>query len=161
MIAVGVTATLLALSAPAAPAAGAVYARLSIPAIGLHALAREGVSQTVLDRGPGHYPGTSAPGEGGTVAIAGHRVTHTHPFLHLNELRHGDTISVTYRSRRHDYRVVGMRIVKPTEVWTLRPQSVETLVLTACHPPGRDAHRLVVFAQPAAYVPAPCLSTQS
>lgn len=160
MIAVGITATLLALSSPAAPAAGEVYARLSIPAIGLRALAREGVSAAVLDRGPGHYPGTSAPGHGGTVAIAGHRVTHTHPFLRLNELRRGDTISVTYRSRRHDYRVVAMRIVRPTEVWTLGPQRVETLVLTACHPPGRDAHRLVVFARPAAYVSSPCVTTQ-
>jgi sortase A len=155
VIAVGVTATLLALAAPAAPAAGAPYARVSIPAIGLGALVREGVSATVLDRGPGHYPGTSAPGRGRTVAIAGHRVTHTHPFLRINELRRGDTISVTYRSRRHDYRVVAMRIVKPTEVWTLRPRRVETLVLTACHPPRRDTHRLVVFAQPAASVSAP------
>jgi sortase A len=155
VIAVGVTATLLALGAPAAPAAGAPYARVSIPAIGLGALVREGVSGAVLDRGPGHYPGTSAPGRGGTVAIAGHRVTHTHPFLRLNELRRGDTISVTYRSRRHDYRVVGMRIVKPTEVWTLGPRRIETLVLTTCHPPRRDAHRLVVFAQPAASVSSP------
>jgi sortase A len=160
VIAVGITATLLALSSPAAPAAGEVYARLSIPAIGLRALAREGVSAAVLDRGPGHYPGTSAPGHGGTVAIAGHRVTRTHPFLRLNELRRGDTISVTYRSRRHDYRVVAMRIVRPTEVWTLGPQRVETLVLTACHPPGRDAHRLVVFARPATYVSSPCVTTQ-
>ena len=46
-----------------------------------------------------------------------------------------------------------MRIVRPTEVWTLRPRRVETLVLTACHPPRSDALRLVVFAQPAALVP--------
>ena len=37
-----------------------------------------------------------------------------------------------------------MRIVAPTDVWTLRPAPVETLALTACHPPRTDVRRLVV-----------------
>jgi sortase A len=150
VIAVGVTATLLALSAPAAPRAGAHFARLSIPALGLNALVGQGVTASTLAGGPGHYPGTSLPGHGGTIGIAGHRVTHTRPFLRLNELRRGDVIRLTYRSRPYTYRVVAMRIVAPTDVWTLRPQEVESLVLTACHPPRRDAHRLVVLARSAA-----------
>jgi sortase A len=151
VIAVGVTATLLALGAPAAPAAGAPFARLSIPALGLSATVHEGVSAAELARGPGHYPGTSAPGLGGTVGFAGHRTTFSRPFLRLNTLRRGALIAVTYRSRQHLYRVTAMRIVRPTEVWTLRRRGVETVVLTACHPPRSDARRLVVFAQPAAY----------
>ena len=49
MIAAAITATALALTAPAAPpAAGAPFATISIPAIGLNALVREGVSVVAL-----------------------------------------------------------------------------------------------------------------
>ena len=149
MIAAAVTATALALTAPAAPpAAGAPFATISIPAIGLHALVREGVSQSVLDRGPGHYPGSGLPGGRRAVAIAGHRVTHTRPFLRIHELKRGQLIVVTRRSHRFVYRVSAMRVVDPTDVWPIRMRpTVQRLVLTACHPPHRDLHRLVVFAK--------------
>ena len=150
MIAAAVTATVVALTAPTAapPAtAGAPFATLAIPSIGLRELVREGVSADVLAAGPGHYPGTSVPGRGGTIALAGHRVTHTRPFLHINELRRGEPIVVTRRSRRYVYRVFAMRIVAPTDVSALRRTRVETLVLTACHPPRTDVRRLVVFAE--------------
>jgi sortase A len=148
VIATAIAVTALALSAPAAPpAAGAPVATISIPAIGLHALVREGIGATVLDRGPGHYPGTSLPGGGGVVGIAGHRVTHTRPFLRINELRRGQRIVLTRNGRRYVYRVTTMRVVAPTDVWPIRTQRAhETLVLTACHPPTTDLRRLVVFA---------------
>ena len=139
----------LALTAPAAasPAAGAPFATIAIPALGVHALVREGVSAKVLDRGPGHYPATGVPGGGGTIAIAAHRVTHTHPFLRVNELRAGQRIVLSRRARTFVYRVWAMRIVAPKDVWPLFVDpGVETLVLTACHPPGTDFRRLVVFA---------------
>jgi sortase A len=152
VIAVAVTitaaATALALGAPAPhSAAGAPVATLEIPAIGVRTLVREGVSAPVLGRGPGHYPGTSLPNDGGTIGIAGHRVTHSRPFLNLNELRRGDLVLLWRHSRRYVYRVTTMRIVAPTAVWTLRPAPVETLALTACHPPRTDVQRLVVFAE--------------
>ena len=149
MIAAAVTATALALTTPAAPpAAGAPFATISIPAIGLHALVREGVSQRVLDGGPGHYPGSGVPGGRRAVAIAGHRVTHTRPFLRINELARGQRIVLTWRSRRFVYRVSAMRVVDPTDVWPIRMRpTVQRLVLTACHPPHSDRQRLVVFAK--------------
>ena len=149
MIAAAITMTALALAAPAAaPAAGAPFATISIPAIGLHALVREGVSQRVLDRGPGHYPGSGLPGGRRAVAIAGHRVTHTRPFVRINELERGQRIVLTRRSRRFVYRVSAMRILDPTDVWPIRMRpTVQRLVLTACHPPHSDRHRLVVFAK--------------
>ena len=101
----------------------------------------------MLARGPGHYPGTSLPGQGGTIGIAGHRVTHTRPFLRINELCRNALIVLTRGSQRHVYRVSAMRIVAPTEVWPVRRRpGAETLVLTACHPPRTDLRRLVVFA---------------
>ena len=147
MIALAVTATAFALGAPAVtPAAGAPLATIEIPALAVKALVRQDVSASVLDRGPGHYPGTSLPGRGGTIGIAGHRVTHTRPFLRLNELRLGARIVITRNSYPYVYRVSAMRVVPPTAVWTLEPGAVETLVLTACHPPRTARSRLVVFA---------------
>jgi sortase A len=149
VIAAAITMTALALSAPAAaPAAGAPFATISIPAIGLHALVREGVSQRVLDRGPGHYPGSGLPGGRLAVAIAGHRVTHTRPFLRINQLKRGQRIVLTRRSHRFVYRVSAMRVLDPTDVWPTRMHpTVQRLVLTACHPPHSDRKRLVVFAK--------------
>lgn len=147
MIATAVVASTLALGAPAALPAGAPVATLAIPSIGLRADVREGVSAEVLARGPGHYPGTKLPGQGGTIGIAGHRVTHTRPFLRINELRRGARVVLTRGSQRHVYRVSTMRIVAPTDVWPVRRKPrIETLVLTACHPPRTDVRRLVVFA---------------
>jgi sortase (surface protein transpeptidase) len=40
-----------------------------------------------------------------------------------------------------------MAIVRPSEVWVLRPTKFEQVVLTACHPPKSDRFRLVVFAK--------------
>ncbi len=149
MIAAALVATTLALGAPAAaPAAGAPFATISIPAIGLHALVREGVSDAVLSGGPGHYRNTGVPGRGRTIGIAGHRVTHSRPFLHINQLRYGQRIVLTRRNRRFVYRVFAMRIVAPADVWPIGlPRAREMLVLTACHPPRTDLRRLAVFAE--------------
>jgi sortase A len=149
VIAAAITATALALSAPAAPpAAGATFATISIPAIGLHALVREGVSQGVLDRGPGHYPSSGLPGGRRAIAIAGHRVTHTRPFLRIHQLKRGQRIVLTRGSDRYVYRVSAMRVVDPTDVWPIRMRpTVQRVVLTACHPAHSDRQRLVVFAK--------------
>jgi len=74
-----------------------------------------------------------------TVAIAGHRTTRTHPFLHLPDLRPGDAI----RFGRTRYVVKRSAIVRPTELWVLRYSG---LVLSACHPAGSAKYRYVVFA---------------
>ena len=74
-----------------------------------------------------------------TVGIAGHRTTHTHPFLRLPELRPGDRIQL---GKQH-YVVKRHAIVRATELWVLRYKG---LVLSACHPAGSSAYRYVIFA---------------
>jgi len=129
-------------------ATGRPIATLILPRLGEKLVVRQGISASVLQYGPGHYPGTSFPGEPGTVAIAGHRVTHTRPFLRLNLLRKGDPITLVTRRRRFRYRVYAMKIVSPASVWVLmRHSHVRRLVLTTCHPPRYATHRLVVFAR--------------
>jgi sortase A len=143
-----------ALRAPAAaarlPASGALIATIRAPRLGLVLPVYQGVSQRVLDRGPGHYPTTALPGQRGTVGIAAHRVTPTPvsgshgPFFRINLFRRGDLIVVDRHGLRSRYRVTRMLIVKPTAVWVLHGAA---LVLTACHPPRTASKRIVVFAR--------------
>jgi sortase A len=126
--------------------------RIVIPAIRLDVLFANGQAPTDTAFGPSHYPWTAMPGQGRTVAIAGHRVTHTHPFLRLNELRYGDLVEIRFgRAPRFPkeacYRVRRMHIVRPTSVGVTKDTGYDRLVLTTCHPPGTATHRLVVTAR--------------
>ena len=129
------------------PAVGSPVATLSIPRIHFDGLAHQGVGGAQLALGPGHYPSTSLPGQSGTVAFAGHRVTHTHPFLEINLLRLGDVITVKTAWGRFRYRVYREEIVSPGNTTALRNVGFQQLVLTACHPPHSALKRFVVFAR--------------
>jgi LPXTG-site transpeptidase (sortase) family protein len=103
---------------------------------------------TELDLGPAWWPVTGRPGGGDTVAIAGHRTTHTHPFYYLDRLRPGDVVYVTYRGQAHRYRVSGTRVVSSTNLHMADAVGHERLLLTACTPRGSARYRLVVEARP-------------
>lgn len=47
----------------------------------------EGTDTATLRNGPAHYPDTPLPGQGGTVALAGHRTTYLAPFRTIDDLR--------------------------------------------------------------------------
>jgi sortase A len=126
---------------------GDLVATLSIPRLHFAGTVHQGIDATVLALGPGHYPSTALPGKPGTTAFAGHRVTHTHPFLQINRLRKGDVIKVKTRWGRFRYRVYRERIVPPTDVAILRNLGYQQLILTACHPPHTANDRYVVFAR--------------
>ena len=76
-----------------------------------------------------------------TLAIAGHRTTHSRPFSQLQLLRRGDRISLDGMQ----FLVRRTAVVRPWETWILRFRG---LVLSACHPAGSAAYRYVVFAAP-------------
>jgi sortase A len=128
---------------------GDAVARLEIPAIDLRTVVVEGTDPGELRSGPGHYPATALPGEGSTVAVAGHRTTYGAPFRHLDQLRRGDTITMRMPYGRMTYEVEETRIVSPDATWVTRDEGRERLVLTACHPLYSAAQRIVVFARAA------------
>jgi LPXTG-site transpeptidase (sortase) family protein len=101
-----------------------------------------------LNRGPAWWPITGRPGGGDTVAIAGHRTTHTRPFYFLERLRRGDRIQLTYGGRRYAYRVVASRVMSASNLHIADAVGYERLLLTACTPRGSAAFRLVVEARP-------------
>ena len=59
---------------------GATF-KITIPKINSSWVGYEGTNIPSLKRGPGHYIGTSNPGELGTCVIAGHRTTYGAPFI--------------------------------------------------------------------------------
>lgn len=141
------------------PAVDQPVGLLSIPKIGLLDAIVEGVGEAQLEQGPGHYPGTSLPGEAGNVAIAGHRTTYAHPFYNLDALSPGDVIYILTSQGLFQYTVNGSQIVAPTNVSVLNTVSGKsTLTLTTCNPRYSAAQRLVVTANLDART-APPLST--
>lgn len=104
---------------------------------------------TSLTTGPAFYPSTARPGMPRTIAIAGHRTTHTHPFWALDELRKGDPIVVVWHGARHTYRVTGIEVVAPTDWAAVRDVGHERLILSTCTPRYSAADRLLVIALPA------------
>ncbi|MCU1428612.1 MAG: peptidase family protein [Actinomycetia bacterium] len=120
---------------------------MSVPKIGLITPVFEGVTLTVIDRGPGHWPGTAAPGGWGNVVIGGHRVTHTEPFLNVDQLTAGDEITFDVPDGAHYvYRVTGTEVVDNDALWIVDQHPGFSLTLFSCHPKGSSAQRIVVRA---------------
>ena len=135
----------------------AVFAKLSFRRPGSNAsLVRstplyvgEGVTTSALRRGPGHYPGTAAPGEPGNVAIAGHRTGWGSPFRRLDELRVGDVVVLeTAAGTRFEYSVTRTFVTGPTDVTVLDQRATggsdSRITLTTCDPPHTSDKRLIV-----------------
>ena len=101
-----------------------------------------------LNLGPAWWPVTGRPGGGDTVAIAGHRTTHTHPFYYLERLRRSDVVYVRYRGRAYRYRVTSSHVIPATDLHIADAVGHERLLLSACTPRGSAAFRLVVEARP-------------
>jgi sortase A len=105
------------------------------------------VSLTSIDRGPSHWPGTAVPGQLGNVVVAGHRVTHSHPFRHLDDLGAGDVAIFTTPDGTFTYDYVSTEIVDPARVDIVNQTIAHTATFFACHPPGSARSRIVVHWQ--------------
>ena len=160
--AVTTTSRLPATTAPALPpellpARGDVAGHIAIPRIGVEWWFVEGVSVDNLKDGPGHYPDSPMPGQGGNAAMAGHRTTYGAPFGDIDQLQPGDEIRITTLQGEFTYLVRETIIVQPSEVQVLntgfwdfdRDGSPEpnVLTLTSCHPKYSARQRIVVGAE--------------
>ena len=129
---------------PYAPGPVIQIGAIEIPKIGLLHAVFEGITLTVIDHGPGHWPGSALPCQRGNAVFPGHRVTHTHPFLNLDLLSPGDQI--IFHMPGHDcvYKVTGTQIVDPNALDVTDPTVTPTITLIACHPKHSAAQRIVV-----------------
>jgi sortase A len=115
----------------------------------------EGTSALTLNRGAGRIEGTSQPGEGGNIGIAGHRDSF---FRGLKDVHVGDTIELGTPAEASTYVVDQIQIVNPDRVDVLRPTAQPSLTLVTCYPFhyfGRAPQRYVVTAVLAGSTAAP------
>jgi sortase A len=118
--------------------------RIVIPKINLDHPIFEGIDDTVIHWGPGHWPGSAMPGQVGNTVFAGHRVTHTRPFYDIDLLNPGDDIIVHTAAGTFTYQVTGHQIVTPKDTWIVNPTPTATITIFACHPKHSAAQRYVV-----------------
>lgn len=128
------------------PAEGQPVGTIDIPSIGLNMVIVEGTAASDLAMGPGHYAGTSLPGEAGNAAIAGHRTTYRHPFYNLTAVAVGDPIVITTPQGVFTYVTLSESAVAPTDVAVIAKTSSPMLTLTTCNPRYSAAQRLVLRA---------------
>jgi sortase A len=120
---------------------------IRIPKIGVDTAVREGIEQMVIDAGAAHWPGTAEFGSWGNVVLAGHRSTHTSPFLRVAELAPGDPIILADPSGTYTYHVTSTEVVPNTALWIKDQHPGRDLTIFTCHPIGSSAQRFVVHAQ--------------
>lgn len=134
------------------PAFGRDYARVVV----------EGTGEDELYEGPGHYVGTSLPGQVGNFAIAGHRVSKGSPFLDLDKLQAGDDLVIETKDTWFVYEVLpfdapipGQEIVDPSDSGVIFPvpgdadakPTQRLITLTTCHPKFSAAERLIIHGE--------------
>jgi LPXTG-site transpeptidase (sortase) family protein len=132
-----------ALPDPDAPEPDLVLGMIAIPRLDLEANLQEGIALASIDRGPGHWPGTAMPGQLGNLVVAGHRVTYTHPFRHLELLRAGDPVVFVTGHDVWTYETRGVVVVPANAVDIAAQSYAHTATLFACHPPGEATERIV------------------
>ncbi len=128
------------------PSGGTPIAILTIPEIGLNTVVIQGAGTLPLERGPGHYPLTSMPGQAGNVAIAGHRTTWGRPFYNLDRLHAGSKITLASPQGSFTYEVRKLYVVDPNDGRVLEPTARPSLTLTTCNPRFSASTRLVARA---------------
>ena len=132
---------------------------IEIPKIDIKVPLLRGISLTTLDKGPGYWPGTAAPGQLGNTVIAGHRTSHGKEFRNLDQLVPGDEVIFVTADGRFVYSVRETTIVKPDALYIIEQTYAKTATLFACHPVGSTRERIVVHldlltAEPATPEPA-------
>jgi sortase A len=134
---------------------GEPIARLKIPVARIDVVVFGGADPGVLEKGPGHVPGTELPGERSAwhnCVITGHRDSH---FRNLGWLKPGNEIELEAPAGNGRYRVVSREIVTPSTTRVMQPSASERLTLITCYPfnwIGPAPKRLVVVAEPVEHV---------
>lgn len=129
------------------PEPGSLIGRIEAPHLDLSAIVLAGIEPGLLRRAAGHVPGTSLPGDGGNVAVAGHRDLHFGP---LRDVAAGDEITFTTPSGVHRYRVTSTEVVDPQDTHILNDRGRDELTLVTCYPfsyIGPAPQRFVVRAE--------------
>ncbi len=110
---------------------GLPVAILKIRSIGLEVPVYSRVTERNLNRGAALIAGTAKPDTDGNTAIAAHRDGY---FRALQKISLGDVLDVRTQQENRRYKVVWLKIVKPTDISVLRRTAVPSVTLVTCYP---------------------------
>jgi sortase A len=102
---------------------------LRIPALDLEVPVLEGTDEVTLNCGVGRIAGTSLPGQGGNIGIAGHRDGF---FRRLKNIRTGDPIELVTLSGTDAFVVDRIRVTSPADVAVLQLRTKNSITLVTC-----------------------------
>ena len=135
---------------------GEPLGRIVIPSIGVDVVMvegdLEGGSESYLKVGPGHWPETSFPGQGGSFVASGHRTTWGAPFFKLNDLNAGDEIELVLPYAVIRYTVTQVIVVAPYETEVVADTGKEQVSLVACHPIYSAKQRIIAQGEMSSFV---------
>jgi sortase A len=122
-------------------------ALIRIDSIKLRLPILEGVSNTNMRHAAVHMEGTAQPGKMGNCVIAAHNsYVRGRLFNRVHELETGGEIKLTYGGHNYLYKVIGKKIVKPTDVSVLKANDKERmLTLITCDDTGNK--RVIIQAK--------------
>lgn len=126
------TAPIIKLSEIAYPSFGKMFGSLSVDSIGVTLDLYMGDSMDVLRHGLGMNAGSSIPGAGGRMIIAGHNTSDM--LRSLGDASAGDTITVKTSYGTFIYEIVSTKISSDTDASALATPSGEYMVLYTCYP---------------------------
>lgn len=130
------------------PTGTGIMGHLEIQSIGVDLPIYHGVSESVLEVGIGHLPGSSLPtgGTGTHTVLSGHRGLPSSKLLtDLDQMAVGDIFLIHVMDETFAYEVDQINIVLPEETEGLSiTEGKDYCTLVTCTPYGVNSHRLLV-----------------
>ena len=119
---------------------------LTIDKIGVQSEILEGVNEATLGRGLWRRPHSSTPELGGNTVIAAHRFKYTtgaNTFYHLDKLKPGDNVSLTWKGLTYEYEIISASVVPSTDTSIEARTEDAILTLYTCTPLWTSDKRMV------------------
>jgi sortase A len=131
------------------PTLGEIVGIFQFPSINEELPIIEGTDEDDLEKGVGHYTGSSFPNEKGQIVLSGHRDT---VFRRLGELKLGDILKIATSYGTFSYKIENTQIVEADDrsIITLQ-KNEEILTVTTCYPfsfIGNAPQRYIITAKP-------------
>lgn len=133
---------------------------VEIPTLKLKVPFATGSDASVLDKGAWwRYPERGDPQTGGNFILSAHRfrlaltpwaTRNSSPFYHLDQVKVGDTINVTFNGKKYAYHVTKLYSVPSNATQIEAPSATPKLTLYSCSLLGQADGRYVVEATPVA-----------
>lgn len=114
------------------PKQGDAYASIAIERIQFQNTIFYGDSEELLNKGIGHYMGSSLPGEGSVILLAGHNGTE---FYQLRNVKKDDIVKIHTNYGEYTYQIYDMKIREASDFKSNELISdEETLIMYCCYP---------------------------